>query len=98
MKLRENSKFIFTRALSDYLQIIEKLGQKKSMSPEMLSNFNIKGILKNIDTNKKIKLPKYKSQRDLNTICKLPYLITTKSDFFLLQFYFQNLTLLLIEK
>ena len=28
LKLRENSKFIFTRALSDYLQIIKKWGQK----------------------------------------------------------------------
>ena len=48
----------------------------------MLCNFNIKGILKNFKLKKKIKLPKYKNERDLNTICKLPYLITTKSDFF----------------
>ena len=46
--LRENSKFIFTRALSDYLQIIQKWGQKMSISTEMLSDFNIKDILKNI--------------------------------------------------
>ena len=28
----ENSKFIFTRALSDYLQIIEKWGQKSQLA------------------------------------------------------------------
>ena len=44
LKLRENSKFIFTRALSDYLQIIEKWGQKKSISVEKLSNIHIKNI------------------------------------------------------
>ena len=46
LKLRENSKFIFTRSLSDYLQIIEKWGQKKSMNVEKLSNIEIKNILK----------------------------------------------------
>ena len=83
LKLRENSKFIFTRALSDYLQIIEKWGQKKSMNVEKLSNIDIKNILKNFNTsNKKIDFEKYKKQRDLNAICKLPYLITTSTDFF----------------
>ena len=83
LKLRENSKFIFTRALSDYLQIIEEWGQKKSMNVEKLSNIDIKNILKNFNTsNKKIDFEKYKKQRDLNAICKLPYLITTSTDFF----------------
>ena len=36
LKLRENSKFIFTRALSDYLQIIEKWGKKMSLNVEKL--------------------------------------------------------------
>ena len=83
LKLRENSKFIFTRALSDYLQIIEKWAKKKEMNVEKLSNFDIKSILKNLsNSNSKISYNSYKKQIDLNTICKLPYLITTKADFF----------------
>ncbi len=82
IKLRENSKFIFTRALSDYLQIIQKWGQKNLVSPEKLSNFNVKDILKNMSSNRKIKYLNDKKQGDVNTVCKLPYLITTKSDFF----------------
>ena len=83
LKLRENSKFIFTRALSDYLQIIEEWGKKKKINVEKLSNFDIKNILKNIsNSNKKISYNSYKGQIDLNTICKLPYLITAGSDFF----------------
>ncbi len=80
LKLRENSKFIFTRALSDYLQIIEKLGKKKSLNVEKLCNYEIKDILKILNDKKKD--IKSKNERDLNTICKLPYLITNSSDFF----------------
>ena len=83
LKLRENSKFIFTRALSDYLQIIEKLGQKKSINVEKLSNFEIKYILKNlISSKRKISHASFKKQKDVNIFCKLPYLITNRSDFF----------------
>ena len=83
LKLRENSKFIFTRALSDYLQIIEKLGQKKSINVEKLSNFEIKYILKNlISSKRKINHASFKKQKDVNIFCKLPYLITNRSDFF----------------
>lgn len=80
LKLRENSKFIFTRALSDYLQIIEKLGKKKSLNVEKLCNYEIRDILKILNDKKKD--IKSKNERDLNTICKLPYLITNSSDFF----------------
>jgi len=83
LKLRENSKFIFTRALSDYLQIIEELGKKKSIDVEKLCNFEIKDILKNLNNKKKdITYTKSKNEKDLNRICKLPYLITNSSDFF----------------
>ena len=83
LKLRENSKFIFTRALSDYLQIIEKLGKKKSLNVERLCDYEIKDILKILNDKKKdIKYIKSKNERDLNTISKLPYLVTNKSDFF----------------
>ena len=83
LKLRENSKFIFTRALSDYLQILEELGKKRSINVEKLCNFEIKDILKNLNNEKKdIRYTKSKNERDLNKICKLPYLITNSSDFF----------------
>ena len=53
------------------------------MNVEKLSNFDIKSILKNLsNSNEKICYNSYKEQIDLNTICKLPYLITTKADFF----------------
>ena len=83
LKLRENSKFIFTRALSDYLQIIEKWGQRRSLNVEKLSNFDIQKILRNIKNSKKeLNDNVLQNQRILNSVCKLPYLITTNSDFF----------------
>ena len=93
LKLRENSKFIFTRALSDYLQIIEKWGQRRSLNVEKLSNFDVQNILRSIknpqkklndDVFQKGTIPiKYEeNQRIINSVCKLPYLITTNSDFF----------------
>ncbi len=83
LKLRENSKFIFTRALSDYLQILENLGKKRSINVEKLCNFEVKNILDNLNNQKRdIKNVKSKNIRELNTTCKLPYLITNSSDFF----------------
>ncbi len=83
LKLRENSKFIFTRALSDYLQILEKLGKKSLVNVEKLCNFEVKDFLDNLDNKKRdAKYIKLKNERDLNTSCKLPYLITNSSDFF----------------
>ena len=83
LKLRENSKFIFTRALSDYLQIIEKWGQMRSLNVEKLSNFDVQNILRNIkNPQKKLNEDVYQNQKIINSVCKLPYLITTKSDFF----------------
>ena len=83
LKLRENSKFIFTRALSDYLQIIEEEARKRDISLEKISNLDVKDVLKNFyDSNKKINYNMFKNKRYLNSICKLPYLITNRSDFF----------------
>ena len=85
LKLRENSKFIFTRALSDYLQIIKKWGQGRSMNVDKLSSFTIKDILKNINNSNydiNYKKSKEEERKEVNKICKLPYLITTRSDFF----------------
>ena len=83
LKLRENSKFIFTRALSDYLQILEKLGKKRLINVEKLCNFEVKDILNNLNNKKRdIKYTNSINERDLNTTCKLPYLITNSSDFF----------------
>ena len=42
LKLRENSKFIFTRALSDYLQIIEKLGKKSHLMLRSCATMRLK--------------------------------------------------------
>ena len=84
IKLRENSKFIFTRSLSDVLEIIKIYIKEKKIKLEDINNYKIDFILKNLNnnhferTNKKI----IKSnQRD--ALCKLPYLITSKSDFYI---------------
>ena len=83
LKLRENSKFIFTRALSDYLQIIEKWGQRRSLNVEKLCNFDVQNILRSIkNPQKKLHDDVFQNQRIINSVCKLPYLITTNSDFF----------------
>ena len=83
LKLRENSKFIFTRALSDYLQIIEKWGQRRSLNVEKLCNFDVQNILRSIkNPQKKLNDDVFQNQRIINSVCKLPYLITTNSDFF----------------
>ncbi len=46
IKLRENSKFIFTRSLSDMLELIKKFGKIKNFHPKDLSLFNIDQILR----------------------------------------------------
>ena len=45
MKLRENSKFMFTRTLSDLLEIIYLYGRKNHLSRKQLSNFDINEII-----------------------------------------------------
>ena len=45
IKLRENSKFIFTRSLSDMLELIKKFGKIMNFDPKDLSLLNINQIL-----------------------------------------------------
>ena len=55
------------------------------MNVDKLSGFTIKDILKNINnSNNDINYKKSKEEerKEVNKICKLPYLITTRSDFF----------------
>jgi len=73
MRLRENSKFIFTRTLSDLLEIIKIFGKKFNMDKNSLSNITINQLLRmNKKTNIKL--------LDNNKIVQLPYLITKKDD------------------
>ena len=86
IKMRENSKFIFTRSLSDLIEILKKKGEKTGFSKKDLSNLTVKELI-NIDKiEKKIlkeKIAKYKTFSFLDERIKLPYLITTKDDFYI---------------
>ena len=53
IKLRENSKFIFTRSLSDMLELIKKYGKTIELSPKNLSLLNINEIFKLNEKSKK---------------------------------------------
>ena len=53
IKLRENSKFIFTRSLSDMLELIKKYGKTIELSPKNLSLLNINEIFKFNEKSKK---------------------------------------------
>lgn len=87
IKLRENSKFIFTRALSDVLEIIKKYAIYLNITIDEISKFNLNEILQLNFSNKKKLLNKIKNRdkkfRYINKISKLPYLITNKDDFFI---------------
>ncbi len=87
IRLRENSKFIFTRSLSDMLEIFKIHTKNLSLKTEELSNFNLMEILDINKKNKKKILYKIKKReqkfRDINQSSKLPFLITSKSDFFI---------------
>ncbi len=84
LKLRENYKFLFTRTLSDAIQLI-RLHSKKNKTYKFLHNVDINLILKNKISYKKIK---EKSANNIkrnfyNNFIKLPYLIVSKNDFFI---------------
>ena len=85
IKLRENSKFIFTRSLSDMLELIKKFGKIRHFDPKDLALFNINQIL--TLKNKMKKNPSSKngtiSNFNYDEKSKLPYLITNKNDFFI---------------
>jgi len=86
IKMRENSKFIFTRALSDLMEILKKFGDKYDINKKRLSKLSLNNVL-NLDHKNKAKLMKIikknESQNQINNMIKLPYLITTKDDFFI---------------
>ena len=86
IKMRENSKFIFTRALSDLIELLKKFGKKYDFSTKEISKLSITEILNlgYLNKNKYLKLIKKNDiQNEINKKIKLPYLITTKDDFFI---------------
>ena len=82
IKLRENSKFIFTRSLSDLLELIKKKGKLYKLNSEELSQLSINQAL-NFKNNKLNILKKNKELVKYNLKSKLPYLIVSKNDFFI---------------
>ncbi|MDC0364664.1 PEP-utilizing enzyme [Candidatus Pelagibacter sp.] len=86
IKMRENSKFIFTRALSDLIEILKKFGDKYNITKKKLSKLSLNDVL-SLDYKNKNKLiniiKKNEHQNQINNKIKLPYLITTKDDFFI---------------
>ena len=84
--MRENSKFFFTRALSDLIELLKKFGERYNISANDLSKLSLIEILNlnHLNKNKYLKFIKKKDfQNEINKKIKLPYLITTKDDFFI---------------
>ena len=90
MKLRENSKFIFTRTLSDILELIRLWSKTNKISLNDLSDLSFTEIfriskLKNKKAVKN-KIYKYSLKNKNNKIydryTKLPFLITSANDFY----------------
>ncbi|MDB9739758.1 PEP-utilizing enzyme [Candidatus Pelagibacter sp.] len=86
IKLRENSKFIFTRTLSDILELIKYWSKKKKLPLKIISNMSFEKILKiskkkDINFLNKLEL-KENIIKKYDHYVKLPYLITTPSDFY----------------
>ena len=89
MKLRENSKFIFTRSLSDSIELI-KIWSKKNKADSFVQDLSLKNIFK-ISKFKTCQLERhaalkkyYKNNklREYYKLIKLPYLIVSKDDFY----------------
>ncbi len=87
IKLRENSKFIFTRTLSDILELIKFWSKVKKISLKNISNMTYNKIFsiskRKINKNflKKIEIFEEK-KRNYDNYVKLPYLITSPNDFY----------------
>jgi len=87
IKLRENSKFIFTRTLSDILELIKFWSKVKKISLKNISNMTYNKIFsiskRKINKNffKKIEIVEEK-KRNYDNYVKLPYLITSPNDFY----------------
>ena len=85
LKLRENYKFIFSRSLSDSIELLRSFSKKKNLG-NILPYANFKNILniknqKDIDKIKK-KYSKIVLNRKYFSSVKLPYLIVSHNDFF----------------
>ena len=85
LKLRENYKFMFTRTLSDGIQLL-RLFSKKNKISHNISNVAISTIYQ-AKNKKKASLIKKKSIKNLKlseyySYVKLPYLIVSNNDFF----------------
>lgn len=80
MRLRENSKFIFTRTLSDIIELIKKINFKKNIDRSKIDFSSLISILK------KKKFFNHIVNNDFSSIhnrsSKLPYLIQSNNDFF----------------
>ena len=85
LKLRENYKFMFTRTLSDGIQLLRSFSSKKKIS-HIFKNVTINSIYK-VKNKKDISVIKKKSFNNLKLseyydYAKLPYLIVSNNDFF----------------
>jgi phosphohistidine swiveling domain-containing protein len=85
IKLRENYKFMFTRTLSDGIQLLRSFSKRHKISNNF-SNSAINSILQ-IKNKKDVSILKKKSFNRLKTneyynYVKLPYLIVSNNDFF----------------
>ena len=83
--LREYSKFIFTKSVSDILEHIFKKAKRFNLSREDISFVALKDtqLLDNLKNKAKITkiIKKNKKKYHLNKLIKLPYLITDANDF-----------------
>ena len=85
LKLKENYKFIFSRSLSDGIQLLRSYSLKIGLT-EQFSNVDLNTIFK-IQKKADLKILKqkfydYKKQSEYFNFVKLPYLIVSNNDFF----------------
>ena len=84
IKLRENSKFIFTRTLSDILESMRLFSKKRGLSFKKDSKYcGLTNFLKVNRDFKKGYSDNMNSIFELNQIIKVPFLITNKNDLFI---------------
>ena len=87
IKLRENSKFIFTRSLSDLIEILKYYLRYYKISNDKFSKFDLNNIFKLTKKNRNKLVNKIimndKKFDLINRKAKLPYLITNLNDFFI---------------
>ena len=87
---REKAKFIFSRSLSESLNLIEIEGKKYKLTPDLLSNLSLSDLLSAFnselpleDLAERLKVAAYQNQqmRLLSHACRLPPLLCSSSDF-----------------